>query len=111
MYLYVETWNAKPAWLELSKDDRLAFIGSVQNLLGNLVSEDLQLLGCVITEDDTVQHGGYQYVAIWNASDRNQVRKIEEGTRDIGWHDYFDQVNHGSDASGPEAVLQHMLEA
>ncbi len=111
MYLYIETWNAKPEWLALSRDDRVAFIEDVKSLLGSLVSDDLQLLGCVITDDDTPLHGGYQYVAVWNASDRAHVRKIEEGTHRIGWHDYFDQVNHGSGATGPEAVLVHMLDA
>jgi len=109
MYLYVETWNAKPEWRALPRAERIAFIESVQSLLGNLVSDDLQLLGCVITDEDTPLHGGYQYVAVWNASDRGQVRKIEEGTKSIGWHDYFDQVNHGSGATGPQAVLEHML--
>ena len=109
MYLYVETWNAKPAWLALPSADRAAFIDSVQRLLGDLVSDDLQLVGCVITDDDTHQHGGYQYVAVWRASDRDRVRRIEEGTERIGWHDYFDQVNHGSGEVGPEAVIGHML--
>jgi hypothetical protein len=109
MYLYVETWNAKPEWLALSAADRGAFIDSVQALLEDLVSDDLQLVGCVITDDDTHQHGGYKYVAIWRASDRDQVRRIEEGTKRIGWHTYFDQVNHGSREVSPEAVIGHML--
>jgi len=109
MYLYVETWNPKPAWLALSSDDRGTFIERVQGLLGSLISDDLQLLGCVISDDDTHQHGGYQYVAIWRASDRDQVCRIEDGTKKIGWHDYFEQVNHGSVETGPEAVLGHML--
>jgi hypothetical protein len=111
MYLYVETWNARPEWLALSEQDRSEFIGKVQNLLGELASDELQLLGCVITDEDTHSHGGYQYVAVWSASHRDQVRKIEQGTAGIGWHRYFDQVNHGSASTGPEAVLQHMLKA
>lgn len=110
MYLYIESWKAKPEWLALPHVDRIAFVEKVQSLLGSLVSDDLQLLGCVITDEDTPRHGGYQYVAVWNASDRDQVRRIEEGTKGIGWHDYFDQVNHGSAATGPEAVIGHMLE-
>lgn len=110
MYLYVETWNAKPAWLALSNAERMAFVESVQGLLGQLVSDDLQLLGCVITDEDTPLHGGYQYVAVWSASDRSHVRKIEDGTERIGWHDYFEQVNHGSGTASPQAVLEHMLE-
>ncbi|MDX1554709.1 MAG: DUF6616 family protein [Xanthomonadales bacterium] len=111
MYLYVETWNARPEWLALSRDDRLAFIEEVKGLLGSLVSDDLQLLGCVITDEDTPLHGGHQYVAVWQASDRDEVRKIEDGTERIGWHRYFQQVNHGSANVGPEQVLGHMLEA
>lgn len=111
MYLYVETWNAKPAWQALERAERERFAGEVKALLGTLVSDDLKLLGCVITDDDTHQHGGYQYVAVWQASDRDQVKKIEEGTARIGWHVYFDQVNLGSDHVGPEAVIMHMLDA
>lgn len=111
MYLYVETWNAKPAWLALDRAARDRFAGEVQQLLGTLVSEDLKLLGCAITDDDTHQHGGYRYVAVWQASDRDQIKKIEDGTARIGWHDYFDQVNHGSRHVGPQEVIQHMLEA
>ena len=111
MYLYIETWNSRPEWLALSPAKRTEFIASVQDLLGSLVSDDLQLIGCAITEDDTPLHGGYQYVAVWRATDRDKVRAIEEGTERIGWHDYFDQANHGSPAVGPESVLGHMFEA
>lgn len=111
MYLYAETWNAKPAWFALPEADRATFIAEVQTLLQGLSSDDLTLVGCIITEDETHQHGGYQYVAVWRASDKSQVRRIEEGTARIGWHDYFDQTNHGSAEVGPQAVLEHMFHA
>ncbi|MEH6611748.1 MAG: DUF6616 family protein [Halioglobus sp.] len=109
MYLYVETWSPKPEWLALSAEERVEFIERIQILLGDLASDNLQLLGCAISDDDMHLHGGYQYVAVWRASDRQQVARIEEGTERNGWHNYFEQVNHGSSEVGPEAVLGHML--
>jgi len=111
MYLYVETWNAKPAWLALGDDARRAFVDKVNDLLGSLLSDDLRLLGCAITNEDTPRHGGYRYVAVWQATSRDYVKRIEEGTERIGWHEYFDQVNLGSELVGPEVLIGHMLEA
>ena len=110
MYLYVETWNAKPEWFALNEAERMAFVGKVQTLLQGLSSDDLTLVGCIVSDDKIHQYGGYQYVAIWRASDRDQIRRIEEGTAGIGWHDYFAQTNHGSDEVGPQQVLEHMLQ-
>ncbi len=110
MYLYVETWNAKPDWFALNEAERVAFIGKVQTLLQALSGDDLILDGCIVTDDETSQHGGYQYVAIWRASDKDQVRRIEEGTAGIGWHDYFDQTNLGGTEVGPQTVIEHMLQ-
>lgn len=111
MYLYVETWNAKPEWLALAPQQRQEFAAQVGELLGELISEDLKLLGCAISDPDVDRHGGYSYVAVWQASDRAQTTRIEEGTARIGWHDYFEQVNHGSTLVGPEAVVGHMVGA
>ena len=111
MYWYMETWKAKPAWQQLDLADRQEFVGKVQALLGTLFSEDLQLRGCVGTDDDTQLHGGYQYAAVWQASDRSFIRKIEEGTDKIGWHTFFEQVNHGSELMSAQAVIQHMVDS
>ena len=109
MYWYMETWKAKPAWLALDAAGRQEFAASVKELVGSLASDDLQLLGCVITDDDTELHGGYQYGAVWQATDRSHITKIEEGTERIGWHKYFEQVNHGSKLADAETVIGHMV--
>ncbi|MEZ6041707.1 MAG: DUF6616 family protein [Planctomycetaceae bacterium] len=110
MYWYMETWRAKQAWLDLDEEGRLAFATSVKALLDTLFSDDLKLLGCVITDEDTQLHGGYQYAAVWQATDRSHIAKIEDGTEKIGWHKYFEQVNHGSELKSAEAVIGHMLQ-
>jgi hypothetical protein len=110
MYWYVEAWRATPAWLALDAAGRQEFAGKVKTLLGTLMSEDLTLLGCVITDDDTELHGGYQYAAVWQAKDRSEIAKIEEGTARIGWHTYFEQINHGSELANAETVIGHMVQ-
>jgi len=108
MYWYVEAWRAKPAWLALDASGRQQFASKVRALLDTLSSEDLMLLGCVITDADTQLHGGYQYAAVWQGTSRSEIAKIEEGTARIGWHTYFEQVNHGSELATAEAVIGHM---
>lgn len=109
MYWYVEAWRAKPAWMALDPYEREKFAERVKALLETLCSNDLKLLGCVITDADTQLHGGYQYAAVWQGTNRSEIAKIEEGTAQIGWHTYFEQVNHGSELFTAEDVIGHML--
>lgn len=111
MYWYMETWRAKPAWLQLDRAGREAFAGKVQALLQALFSDDLKLLGCVLTDEDTELHGGYRYAAVWQATDRSHIKKIEDGTEKIGWHTYFEQVNHGSELKSAQEIIMHMIQS
>jgi hypothetical protein len=109
MYLYVETWKAKPAWHQLSADERVAFASKVGALLESLISPDLAIHGCIINEGEVARKADHLYVAIWEATDPLQIKRIEDGTESIGWHDYFEQVNFGSEAVSPQAVVAHMI--
>lgn len=110
MYWYVEAWRAKTAWLEMTASERQEFANKVKTLVDSLASNDLKLLGCVITDADTELHGGYQYAAVWQGTDRSEIAKIENGTAQIGWHTYFEQINHGSELATAEEVIGHMLQ-
>ena len=111
MYWYMETWKIKPAWEALSPEERQEFMAKLKPLVDSLMTDECELVGCIVTDDDTHLHGGFQYGAVWRATDRSHITKIEEGTAAIGWNDYFEQVNHGSRLMSAEEVMQHMFHA
>lgn len=109
MYLYVEMWNAKHEWLCLDLAGRQTFMDKVNALLGSLIGEDIKLLACALNDGDTTPRADFRYIAVWNMKDKTQVARIADGTARIGWYKYFNQVNIGGDAVGPEALTGEMM--
>ncbi len=109
MYLYVELWNAKASWLALGPDDRAAFMKKVDGLLGELMSDDVKLIGCTMNDGSTAPRLDYCYVAVWRMKDVTGTHKVADGTARIGWYEYFDQVNIGGDLVDADALVKEMM--
>lgn len=109
MYLYVEMWNAKHEWLSLDKAARQSFMNKVNELLGSLIGPDMKLTACALNDGDTTPRADFRYVAVWSMTDKSQVARVADGTARIGWYKYFNQVNIGGDAVGPEVLTNEMM--
>ncbi|MCB0620869.1 MAG: hypothetical protein KDC43_21515 [Saprospiraceae bacterium] len=93
MYLYLELWKPKPAWEDLSREQREEFLA--QFAPGVRRSEDLQveLLGFALNErENEVQ---YRYIAAWKMPNRGLIHMLEKAEEKEGWTTYFDIAHLG----------------
>lgn len=109
MYVLVELWNAKESWLALPASERGKFMDKVNAFLATLEGKGLDLDVCCLNEGSTAPRCNYRYVAIWKAKDKATAKQVIDGTANLGWYEYFDQVNLGGDGVGPDGLIGEML--
>lgn len=106
-----ELYTPKSAWLDLSDDERQQFfaaIGSAMPALSGLGVEALAL-GKV---DPTKLHAAPQtFFAVWRCPDDAALNALVSGIAQSGWHNYFDTVNAGGEATDLVGHLAQLGEA
>jgi hypothetical protein len=110
MYLYVELWKAKDAWLRLSTAERKARIEQIgreaqANPLpgvvpfsfrqtGNVIALDGSITQPVVVDDAAARPTGFRYVAAWMIPTRELIVEFEKRVEKLGWwFDCFEQKN------------------
>lgn len=79
-YILTEIWNAKPAWLELSLEERKRFFDKKVNpFIGNMLEGGAEILGCAINDNNGTEWIGYRYMAVWKLPDKAFSEKLEAG--------------------------------
>lgn len=108
-HLYVELWNPKQAWLDLSKEERQNFFDEVGGEIQNLMGEGVEVLGFAVNDEGTPFRSDHQYIAVWKMPSKDQVNMLEESVSRTGWYDYFDQVNARGKLISPPVALEDMV--
>jgi hypothetical protein len=110
MYLYVEMWNAKPAWMALDEGERRAFMQKIGEFLDKTEKPGVCYVdACCVNEGDTAMRVPYSYVVVWKMTDKAHVKAISDGTARMGWYDYFEQVNAGGMSKGADALIGDLI--
>ena len=86
MYLMIEAWTPRPAWLALTPDERTAYVGGV----GEGVA-------------------AFAAFAVWECGSREGCDALRAAIAQAGWYEYFGQVDFGGEAGPPESVLGHHI--
>jgi hypothetical protein len=127
MYLYIELWKAKDAWLQLSTSERQAKIDQLlqeakRHPITGVIPFSFRPVGQVflfdgVTEqpvviaDAVARPTGYQYAAAWMIPARELIDAFEQRVENLGWwFDYFDQVNAWG-VMDVAATVGHMINA
>ncbi len=110
MHLYVELWNARPAWLALSAEERGAYFEQVGPAIEQLTNAGVEIVGWAINDDDTPHSSGHTYIAVWKMPNLELVKMLEEIVEGAGWYNYFDQINARGELVGPPPLLEHMAQ-
>ena len=105
MYLYVELWSPKPAWFELSVDERHRRVMSVESSVNSMLESGVTLLGSTVADIDTPNRAGHRFVAVWQMPSIESAHRLEKGLAESGWYEFFDQVNE----RGPLTTLAKLL--
>jgi formylglycine-generating enzyme required for sulfatase activity len=110
MYLYIEVWKAKDAWLQLTSAQRLE---KLEQLL--LLAQQHPITGVipfsfrpdgdryvfdgvterpVIIDDAVARPTRFHYAAAWMVPTRDLIKQFEDRVEGLGWwFEYFDQQN------------------
>ncbi len=106
-----ELYTPKPAWLNLAENERQQFfagIGSAMPALSALGVEALAL-GKI---DQTKLHSAPQtFFAVWRCPDDAALDALVSGIAQSGWHNYFETVNAGGEATDFVGHLAQLGEA
>ena len=108
MYLMIEAWTPKPAWLALTPDERAAYVGGVGEGVGALAEQGVSSLGWGLVDEAShaIDHVAF---AVWECGSREGCDALRAAIAQAGWYEYFDQVDFGGEAGPPETVLGHHI--
>jgi len=107
MLLYIELWNPRQKWLDMTPEERGAYMEKVGPVMQETMSWGLEMVGWSVCKGDSA---GYQYMAVWKIPDESIVHKLEEAVTQAGWHEYFEQVNSWGTLTGPDEVIGDMVQ-
>ncbi len=93
MYLYVELWKARPAWLELSKEERKLWFDKLLGSLQEQLQSGIEPLGFAQNDEDTPLSAGFDFIGAWKMPNKEIAEQFERFIEEAGWHNYFEQVN------------------
>lgn len=110
MYLLIEAWTPRPAWLALSQQERADYVAKVGEGMAALDAQGIKPLGWGFTDDASrgTDHVAY---AVWECGSREGCDTMRAAITDAGWYELFDQVDFGGEAGPPDAVLRQHIEA
>ncbi|HEX6623131.1 MAG TPA: DUF6616 family protein [Pyrinomonadaceae bacterium] len=109
MYLYVELWKTRPAWLALSREQRAAWMDKLLAGLQEHLQSGVEVLGFARGDADTPLPAGYDFLAAWRMPGREAAERFERFVEGAGWHEYFEQVNaRGRVMETAEFVSSHL---
>ena len=109
MYLYVELWKFRPAWLELSPDERKSWMDQLLAGLQQELESGVEVVGIVANDGDTPHSSGYDFLAVWKMPNKEAARKFEAFVEGSRLHDYYEQVNtRGQILDMEEVVAAHV---
>lgn len=109
MYYTVELWTPKQAWLDLSKEEREAYVGSIVPTMQKHAEMGITTRAMMTNDADTDSRAPHRYFSIIEAPDEAAARTFEADVRAAGWYDYFDQVNlRGAARTAEEVVAEHI---
>jgi len=109
MYLFIETWKPTPAWLNLTKKERVNYVDAVGDAIKQLLDSGVEIIGWGLNDAETDKHNGFDYFAVWKFPSKELAKQFEGMVSTAGWYCYFQQVNCSGFMAAPQDVLAHSI--
>ena len=110
MITYIELWKAKPTWIDLPKEEKIKYTTSLGPFIQQLIDNNVQIVSWGFNEATAFNRIDYDYFAVWSFPDTVAALNFQQMVIDVGWYEYFDQVNVIGTTSSPQEVIDRMLE-
>ena len=103
--MFVEMYNYKQKWIELSVPEREAFMRTLASALGELQAAGVEVLAYAVNDPATDHRAPYDFFCVYGVPEIGLQRTVEAGIATSGWYEYFDQVNLSGAARTPIGTL------
>ena len=93
MIYFIELWNAKPAWLELSAEERGNYMAQIGPHIQTLLDKGTKINTWSVNNNNTDKRAAFDFFAIWSFPDQETANGFQQLVQQAGWYNYFDQIN------------------
>jgi len=109
MYLFVECWKARPEWLALNMEARVAYMEELGKGMEQLLKAGVEIISWSMNDPDISNRSPFDYFAAWKFPDKDLAKGFEQIIQQSGWYTYFDQVNLGGELADAGSSIKHMI--
>jgi len=109
MYLYVELWRFRPAWLALAPEDRQSWMDKLLAGLQQQLESGVEVIGFVSNDSDTPHSSEYDFLAVWRMPNKKAAESFENFVEASGLHEYYEQVNTRGQVMELDGVVAALL--
>lgn len=109
MITYIELWKAKLAWTDLPKEERANYMAGLGPAIQQLLDNGVQIVSWGENESSTYSRIDYDYFAVWTFPDIEAAHSFQKLVVDVGWYNYFEQINAMGNATTPQEILGKMI--
>jgi hypothetical protein len=109
MITYIELWQAKQAWINLTPEERNTYVQALQPVIRQLLENGVQIISWGINDSATFRRVEFDYYAVWSFPNEQAAINFEKLVESADWYTYFEQVNARGATMSPQDVLAHMI--
>ncbi len=111
-FLLTEIWKPRASWRTLNESERQNYLNEKMGpLLMQVMNKGAEILGAAINENTTAEKIDYMYKAVWRLPSKELSDELEKGVKEVGFYEYFEQVNFSGKPIGPEELIEHMIKS
>lgn len=110
MIYFIEIWNAKQAWLDLSMEERGNYMNQVGSHIQGLLDKGVKVLTWSNNTQETTHRANYDYFAIWTFPDQATADGFQALVEGAGWYNYFEQTNLMGKEASVESVIGQLVQ-
>jgi hypothetical protein len=103
--VFIELYNYKPAWRELSQGERTAFVEKIIEAVKGLSSAGVDVITHSLNSVATDRRAPYDFFCVYRVPNAEFQREFERQIAASGWYTYFDQANISGDVGDFQDVL------
>ena len=109
MKCFIELWNVRDAWKQLSKEERQNYLGQVGANMQGLMEQGVEVICWGENEKETTHRAGFDYFAVWKFPNSEIAKELEAAIEAAGWYNYFEQVNLSGESTTAEEIIGDLI--
>jgi len=74
-----------------------------------MMNKGAEIIGSAVNENTTAETMDFVYKAVWKLPSKELSEELEKGVKEVGFYEYFEQVNFSGKPIGPEELIEHMV--